>query len=149
MHRGEMQSYVFPGREAEFVPYVLHGLLDDVHMLQITKQKQTKPAVISWLSDGRAFVIQQKNLFTHHLLRPYFDLSSWDEFISLLREWGFVVSEGIGDDSPTIFAHPLFVRGKLFLCSQMTRTRLSSRTSETHREDSMNFYGTARVVSGE
>ena len=133
------------GRDSMF-PIVLYGLLDDVHRLDSTGNKQT--SVISWLSDGKAFMIRKKDLFTQHLLPPYFDLTNWDDFLQLIREWGFVVVKDQQNHSTTTssstnsnqeddrttsyyFANPLFVRDQAFLCTHMTRQHRRGEESAT------------------
>lgn len=76
--------------------------------------------VITFLPDGKFFAVRVKE-FSDDLLHRHFRLSSYDEFLELLRSWGFVSisseeeetesSLDVFERSIQVFRHPHFRRG--------------------------------------
>lgn len=63
---------------------------------------------VSWLPDGRSFVILNQDLFVEKVLSTVFKATKYASFIRKLHRWGFVrLTSGIGADC---FHHPLFTK---------------------------------------
>jgi hypothetical protein len=92
-------------------PWGLHDMLDDAEQMDETRK------IISWQPDGVSFTIRDRDLFVSKILPQYFSVATWDEFIHILSNWGFV--RFTSGPQKGAFIHRLLVRGKRALCKQM------------------------------
>jgi hypothetical protein len=107
MNQVYQQGYV-PGL---LFPWELHDMLDDAEQMDETRK------IVSWQPDGVSFTIRDKDLFVSKILPQYFSETTWDEFINILSNWGFV--RFTSGPQKGAFIHRLLVRGKRALCKQM------------------------------
>lgn len=100
-------------------PLKLHKILEDAEKLNFA-------SAISWMDDGKAFVIIDKNRLENEIMPRYFMSGKWKSFQRSLNMWGFkcdrthrVILPGPGYRRH----HPLFLRGKIDLCYKMRRNQ--------------------------
>jgi hypothetical protein len=92
-------------------PWELHDMLDDAEQMDETRK------IVSWQPDGVSFTIRDRYLFVSKILPQHFSETTWDEFINILSNWGFV--RFTSGPQKGAFIHRLLVRGKRALCKQM------------------------------
>lgn len=97
-------------------PLKLHALLDEIEADGLAH-------VISWQPHGRCFVVHNPKLFVEQVMPHYFSQSKLTSFQRQLNLYGFQRLTRDGRDSGGYY-HELFLRGKPFLCEQMTRTKV-------------------------
>jgi hypothetical protein len=107
MNQVHQQGYV-PGL---LFPWELHDMLDDAEQMDETRK------IVSWQPDGVSFTIRDRDLFVSKILPQFFSETTWDEFIHILSNWGFV--RFTSGPQRGAFIHRLLVRGKRALCKQM------------------------------
>eukprot|EP00751_Fragilariopsis_kerguelensis_P010894 CAMPEP_0170775574 /NCGR_PEP_ID=MMETSP0733-20121128/10665_1 /TAXON_ID=186038 /ORGANISM="Fragilariopsis kerguelensis, Strain L26-C5" /LENGTH=615 /DNA_ID=CAMNT_0011118409 /DNA_START=31 /DNA_END=1879 /DNA_ORIENTATION=+ len=74
-----------------------------------TRVKQEKHFCVSWLPDGKAFVIYDIKDFTKDVVPKFFKASKFCSFTRKLYRWGFrQLNRGIGPDEPIIFGNEFF-----------------------------------------
>lgn len=96
-------------------PIKLHEVLDQV-------EADGLDHVISWQPHGRCFVIHKPKEFVDHVMPKYFRQSKLTSFQRQLNLYGYNrVTRG--NDAGGYY-HELFLRGKVFLCKQMNRTKV-------------------------
>jgi hypothetical protein len=89
--------------------------------------------IISWQSHGRAFLIHQPKTFVADVLPLFFKHSKLSSFQRQLSLYGFIRLTHDGPDRGAYY-HPCFLRGRSFLTSNITRTRVKGtwvRTSSS------------------
>jgi hypothetical protein len=96
-------------------PMKLHAMLDQI-------EKDGLAHVISWQPHGRCFVVHKPKQFVDEVLQKYFKQSKMTSFQRQLNLYGFQRLTR-GHDAGGYY-HELFLRGKTFLCKQMTRTKV-------------------------
>lgn len=81
--------------------------------------------IISWLPNGRSFLVHKPDAFLKTVMPFHFDQTKLTSFRRQLNLYGFkrVLS---GSDKGAYY-HSLFLRGKPELCSQMLRTAIKKR----------------------
>eukprot|EP00521_Asterionellopsis_glacialis_P006270 CAMPEP_0195281444 /NCGR_PEP_ID=MMETSP0707-20130614/749_1 /TAXON_ID=33640 /ORGANISM="Asterionellopsis glacialis, Strain CCMP134" /LENGTH=486 /DNA_ID=CAMNT_0040340327 /DNA_START=40 /DNA_END=1500 /DNA_ORIENTATION=+ len=75
--------------------------------------------ILTWLPDGKSFVIMKPKLFTQKVLPIYFKDAKFSSFTRKLHRWGFFKRHLGGDESGS-FYHKNFQRGRLDLADKMT-----------------------------
>jgi hypothetical protein len=103
------------GGVAVAFPMKLHAMLDQI-------EQDGLGHVISWQPHGRCFVVHKPKEFVDTVLPQYFKQSKMTSFQRQLNLYGFQRLTR-GNDA-TGYYHELFLRGKTFLCKQMTRTKV-------------------------
>lgn len=78
--------------------------------------------IVSWQPHGRCFVIHKPQEFTDYVMPRYWKQSKLTSFQRQLNLYGFSRLTR-GPDAGGYY-HELFLRGKEFLCKQMTRTKV-------------------------
>mmetsp|Transcript_55799 Transcript_55799/g.60386 ORF Transcript_55799/g.60386 Transcript_55799/m.60386 type:complete len:431 (-) Transcript_55799:652-1944(-) len=74
-----------------------------------TRVKKDKHFCVSWLPDGKAFVIYDIKDFTNDVVPKFFKASKFCSFTRKLYRWGFrQLNRGIGPDEPIIFGNEFF-----------------------------------------
>ena len=73
--------------------------------------------VISWLDDGKAFIILDQETFTRYVLPKEFKTAKYESFTRKLYRWGFRRVANSAKDRA--FYHPLFLRKHPLLCRNM------------------------------
>jgi len=74
---------------------------------------------ISWLPDGKAFKVHDKERFVREVMPSFFGTQSFKTFQRNLNLWGFTrVSKGPQKD---VCSHPLFLKGFPAVCQSMKR----------------------------
>jgi len=96
-------------------PVKLHSVLDQVEADGLAH-------IVSWQPHGRCFVIHQPKEFVELVMPKYFRQSKLTSFQRQLNLYGF--SRLTRGPDATGYYHELFLRGKVFLCKQMTRTKV-------------------------
>ena len=98
------------GPESKF-PGKLHDLLEYA-------QSQNLDAIISWVLDGKGFIIHDPAKLVH-LLPMFFSQTQYRSFRRQLHHWHFKrINKGPHKGA---FFHPYFVKGCRTLCRQMSR----------------------------
>lgn len=83
-----------------------------------TSADYTTEAAVTWLPDGKSFVIINADLFVDKILNKVFKQAKYASFIRKLHRWGFVrLASGPGTDC---FHHPLFNRNQKELASKIS-----------------------------
>lgn len=73
--------------------------------------------IISWLPDGKGFVVKNKEKLSEKVLPRYFKSSKYESFTRNLNRWGFAyASRG---SEPGACSHPHFQRDDQHLCKHM------------------------------
>jgi len=99
--------------------------------------KTEKDFCISWLPEGKAFVIYNIKEFTSHVIPKFFKASKFCSFTRKLYRWGFrQLNRGIGPDEPIIFGNEYFQRDNADLMVNMrsiTAASIRKRESDLLR----------------
>jgi HSF-type DNA-binding len=73
--------------------------------------KEDKDFCVTWLEDGKSFVIRNPDAFTRQVVPKFFKQTKFSSFTRKLYRWGFrQINRGIGPDDPIIFGNEYFVR---------------------------------------
>jgi len=96
--------------------------------------KQEKHFCVSWLPDGKAFVIYDIKDFTKDVVPKFFKASKFCSFTRKLYRWGFrQLNRGIGPDEPIIFGNEFFQQDNADLMVNMRSiTAASIRKRESN-----------------
>jgi hypothetical protein len=94
-----------------------------------TAEKRNEEHIISWINDGRAFKVHNRDLFIEQYMKRMFNQTKFKSFQRQLNLWGFERVQN-GPDKGSYF-HPLFVRGRRECCQRLTRVRLKGTTEKT------------------
>lgn len=101
------------------------------------KNKVEKEFCISWLPEGKAFVIYNIKEFTSSVIPKFFKASKFCSFTRKLYRWGFrQLNRGIGPDEPIIFGNEYFQRDNADLMVNMrsiTAASIRKRESDLLR----------------
>lgn len=101
--------------------------------------------IISWVPDGKAFVIISPNRFTLEILPKFFQRCEFASFTRRLYWWGFKKQNSNklrkGCDS-VIFHHKFFQRDNLELCRKIE----GKKTAKALMKSSMKSISTTKVV---
>jgi hypothetical protein len=82
--------------------------------------RDTQDFCVSWLPEGKSFVIRNPDEFTRQLVPKYFKATKFSSFTRKLYRWGFrQINRGIGPDDPIIFGNEFFDRDNEALMSKM------------------------------
>ena len=101
-------------------PFALHNMLS-------VAEEQGKTSVVSWLPHGKAFRVNNKEVFVATMMTKYFKQTKFKSFQRQLNLWGFTrVTEGA--DTGAYF-HTYFVRGEPALCKMMTRQKIKGASA--------------------
>jgi len=91
---------------------------------------------VSWLPDGKSFIIRNPDEFTRKILPKFFKATKFSSFTRKLYRWGFrQVNRGIGPDDPIIFGNEYFQRDQAELMTKMRSTTAAS----TRRQEADNL----------
>lgn len=101
---------------------------------------------VSWLPDGKSFVVVNDELFVGQVLSKEFKASKYSSFVRKLHRWGFVrLTSGTGTDC---FHHPLFQKGREDLAAEINsgaRAQISMRKRKQVGRGSFNK-GTSQIT---
>lgn len=101
------------------------------------RNKTDKDFCISWLPEGKAFVIYNIKEFTNSVIPKFFKASKFCSFTRKLYRWGFrQLNRGIGPDEPIIFGNEFFQRDDADLMVNMrsiTAASIRKRESDLLR----------------
>jgi hypothetical protein len=96
---------------------------------------------ISWLPDGKSFVIRNPDEFTRTIVPQFFKATKFSSFTRKLYRWGFrQINRGIGPDDPIIFGNEHFDRDNEHLMAGM-RSVTAAGTRKAEQQRSVNMYG--------
>ena len=121
-------------------PTVLHSMLEQA-------EEKGFANIVSWQTHGRAFLIHEPKVFVKDVLPKYFKHSKISSFQRQLSLYGFMRLTSDGPDRGAYY-HPLFLKGRAFLCNSIQRTRVKGtwvRTSSSP-ESEPDFYSMDPVV---
>ena len=90
-----------------------------------TAEKRNEEHIISWIKDGKAFKVHNRNLFIEEYMKKLFNQTKFKSFQRQLNLWGFERVQN-GPDKGSYF-HPLFVKGRRDCCQRLTRVKLKGR----------------------
>jgi hypothetical protein len=86
-----------------------------LHLLLAQAEERGQSSIISWLPDGRSFIVRDKEKFACEIMPDFFNTSTFKSFQRNLNLWGFLyLSKGI-------YSHHCFVKGLPNLCNSMSR----------------------------
>lgn len=103
-------------------PWKLHVLLDEA-------EEGDFHNIVSWLPNGIAFKVHNKERFSDEVLPKYFTSSKFKSFQRNLNLWGFRTQTK--EPGRGAIYHPLFQRGQSDRCHLMQRVRVKKRYSGT------------------
>jgi hypothetical protein len=86
---------------------------------------------IAFLPDGKFFAVRAKD-FTEGVMKEYFSVTTFEDFLDLINEWGFTkILQEPNDTGIQVFRHPQFVKGDLSKCKDIRfgETPRSARVS--------------------
>jgi hypothetical protein len=120
-------------------PVKLHAVLDQVEADGLAH-------VISWQGHGRCFVIHKPKEFVDHVMPKYFRQTKLTSFQRQLNLYGFCRLTR-GKDAGGYY-HELFLRGRIFLCKKMIRTKVKGTKfkAASSPESEPDFYTLPPVV---
>jgi hypothetical protein len=88
---------------------------------------------VTWLPDGRGFLILDSHQFGTATLPRYFHTIQYKSFVRQLNIYGFHRVTAKGSPDYGAYTHPLFVRGRPDLCLAMKRQKVKG-TGVTRRK---------------
>ena len=72
--------------------------------------------VIAFLPDGKFFAMRVKE-FTDNVMKEYFPVTTFEEFLDLTNDWGFTkVLQDANETGIEVFRHPQFIKGDFVKC---------------------------------
>ena len=99
--------------------------------------------IVSWLPNGRAFIIHNKTRFASEILPVYFKEAKYSSFARRMKRWGFILlipcKQSCDDTyrSKSVYRHPLFLRYSKPLCLQI-RPKPQKKYVKKHNHASTN-----------
>ena len=123
-------------------PLKLHSVLDEV-------ERDGLAHVISWQPHGRCFLIHKPKEFVETVMPHYFRQSKLTSFQRQLNLYGFARLTK-GQDGGGYY-HELFLRGKVYLCKRMVRTKVKgtkfkAASSPEQEPDFYSMVGTRKLL---
>jgi len=82
---------------------------------------------ISWMPDGRSFTVYDDDIFVEHVLPKFSKATKLRSFHRQLNLWAF----NRGQEDSSTWYHPLFIRGRPELLSNIIRVSKSSLRADT------------------
>ena len=113
-------NVAIPDKPNQF-PWKLYDMLD-------MAERRNEEHVISWIKDGRAFKVHNRDLFIEQYMKKMFNQTKFKSFQRQLNLWGFERVQS-GPDKGSYF-HPLFVKGQKGCCQRLSRVRLRGTTGD-------------------
>jgi len=115
-------------------------------LMQILFRKEFED-IISWMPEGKSFLIRQKNRLHEVLRLCNLKESKFDSFRRKLHRWGFRVAQKGAKDAGAYY-HKYFVRDLPSLCLNMkfNATKTKARTEEYNKQNK-NLTITSRDIS--
>lgn len=115
-------------------PLVLHNLMEDAEIKGFAN-------CISWRPHGRAFLIKDPKSLVEDILPSYFKHSKLSSFQRQLSLYGFTRLTSGGPDRGAYY-HECFLRGRPFLSTRISRTRIKGTWVRTSASPELepNFY---------
>ena len=72
--------------------------------------------VIAFLPDGKFFAMRVKT-FTETIMKEYFPVTTFEEFLDLTNDWGFArILQDANETGIEVFRHPQFIQGDFVKC---------------------------------
>ncbi len=112
------------------------------HMLE-EASKAGFEEIVSWLPDGNAFVVHNREKFTDCVMKKFFSHTKWKSFLRQLNLYNFQRLSKRGPGHGSCYAHPFLIRGEIEKCNQIQRSshmmgaasssRVSADTSRTRK----------------
>lgn len=76
--------------------------------------------VIAFLPDGKFFAIRVQE-FTENIMKEYFPVTAFDEFLELTNDWGFNrILQDHNETGIEVFRHPQFIKGDFVKCKDIS-----------------------------
>ena len=104
-------------RNTNQFPWKLHQVLSDA-------ENNGEDAVISWLPDGKAFCIHNRERFLATIMKTYFSQTKFKSFQRQMNLWGFQKVPKAERRQKDSYFHRYFVKGQPDLCRKMIRQRI-------------------------
>ena len=114
-------------------PIKLHRMLEKVEELNLS-------SIVSWHPHGRSFVVRKPQEFVDEVMPIFFRQTKLTSYQRQLNLYGFSrLTRGIDVGG---YYHELFLRGKVFLCHGMVRTKIkgTGHKPANSPETEPNFY---------
>jgi hypothetical protein len=78
-------------------------------------------AIVSWILEGRAFIVRKPERFIKEIMPKYFDQTKFNSFRKQIHLYGFcLIKKGLGSGG---YRHDLFRRDSPHLCMKMVRKK--------------------------
>ena len=72
--------------------------------------------VIAFLPDGKFFALRVR-AFTENIMKEYFPVTTFEEFLDLTNDWGFTrILQDANETGIEVFRHPQFIQGDFVKC---------------------------------
>ena len=115
-------------------------------MMKMAEKEDSNTFCISWLADGKSFVIRNPDEFTRSVLPNYFKATKFSSYTRKLYRWGFrQVNRGIGPEDPIIFGNEYFQRDNAELMIKMRSTTAAGNRKSHIGEADQHEIETART----
>jgi len=130
---GVQKLRVHRGGVATPFPEKLHYMLSQVDYEGLSN-------IVSWQPHGRCFIVRNPKEFVEQIMPRFFKQTKLTSFQRQLNLYGF--SRLTAGTDRGGYYHELFIRGRMDLCSRMTRTRVKGNGSKgaSSPETEPNFY---------
>ena len=99
-----------------------------MHLMAFADKHKNNNFCVSWLSDGKSFVVSNPDEFTRQVLPKYFKATKFTSFTRKLSRWGF---RQLNRD-PIIFGNEFFQRDDAELMTKMRSVTAASNRKEEH-----------------
>ena len=96
-----------------------------LHQMLTWTEQQGLESVVGWQQHGRSFLVRIKQRFVRDIMPLFFQQSKMSSFQRQLNLYGFNRMTAGNDQG--CYYHPLFLRGREFLCKSMVRTRVKGK----------------------
>ena len=96
-----------------------------LYQMLVWTEQQDLQSVVGWQPHGRSFLVRQKQRFVRDIMPEFFQQSKMSSFQRQLNLYGFNRLT-TGPDQGCYY-HPMFLRGRDFLCERMVRTKIKGK----------------------
>lgn len=124
---------------------VSHPFPEKLHIMLDKVEEQGLDHIVSWHPHGRSFAVHRPKEFVAEIMPLYFKQTKLTSFQRQLNLYGFSRLT-TGNDRGGYY-HELFLRGRLFLCERMMRTRIKGTGTKAavNTDNEPDFYSMPSV----
>ena len=102
-----------------------------LHKLISAAEESGNQDVVSWLPDGKSFVVKDRTRFVNEVMPSFFGASKFRSFQRNLNLWNFTVEDKFPHKGA--ISHPYFQRDLPQLCEQMKREKLKNKNKNNSK----------------